>query len=423
MRLLSPKTSRRLLGLILLATTILAVTLSRPWWEIRYRIHAAKKSLANREPRDALRHLTLAEQLGPDNSEVHFWLGRTYRRLGEMTFVHQHLERAWKLGFPRDRIQREEWLALAQTGQLRQAEPHLAELLMNPAEDGTEICEAYINGYSLAYRFESALGLLDVWQKDYPQDAQPHYIRGLFFAHSSSESEAVAAFREARRLAPHRKDIRSHLAQFLVTIHEYKEAEELLLDLLRDDPHNFELLSGLGYCLVERGEFERGRHAFEQALLRRSDFVPARLALAQLDIQQGDAEKALERLNPLLEERPYDYKGRFAMGTALQAVGRSAEAKGHFEFVDKAQHALARVANLKDTARASPKDAEVRYEIGMILLEFESPADGAGWLRSVLDLQPDHVPTHKALAEFHRRQGNTTLAEQHARRAKPPEDE
>ncbi|MBI5757243.1 MAG: tetratricopeptide repeat protein [Planctomycetales bacterium] len=306
---------------------------------------------------------------------------------------------------------------MAQAGQLREAEPHLAELMIHPEEDGPEICEAFINGFLLAYRFGDAARLLDVWQADFPDDPQAHYIRGMLATSSGDNKNAVASLRLALRLAPHRKDIRQDLADLLVTLHEFGEAEQLFRKSLQNDSENPELLIGLGTCLVERGDMLAGRQAFERALRKAPNLHTARLALGRLELKLDHASEAITLLSPLATERAYDSAVRFSLALALQAAGRSDEAKEHFQFVDKAQRAIDRMQFLMDEAKKKTDDAEVRYQIGMICLKYESPTNGVKWLLSVLNLQPDHQPTHAALAQYYRSLGNERLAVEHERQA------
>src|SRR5947207_1480547 len=94
------------------------------------------------------------------------------------------INRAKSLGYAPDAVRREWILTNAQSGRLGEAEPALERLLVDPQDDGAEICEAFVTGYFANYRIDSAMQLLDAWERDYPTDGQPHYLRGKFFEHS-----------------------------------------------------------------------------------------------------------------------------------------------------------------------------------------------------------------------------------------------
>lgn len=397
------------IGIVLVLIAVVLV----PQVELCYQLFAARRALKLREATLAIEHLRRAEQLSPNNSETQFLLGRAFRRLGELDLVRTHLERAWKLGFPEKTVKREEILAMAQAGQLREAEPHLSELLVSPGEDGPEICEAFAKGFYLTYRLGHAFSLLEVWQADFPSDPQPLFMRGMLESLEGNQVKGVESLRRARTLAPTRRDIQNSLADLLVKAHEYQEAEDLLRPLLKGDPDNPVLIVQLGTCLMERGELEQSRELFEQAIRLKPDAPTARLAMGQLELRLGHPELAIGWLEPLAAERPYDPQTRFSLASTLQSFGKSEEAKEHFRFVEQAQKAVARMHNMMDQVKKRSDDVELRHEIGMILMQYESPSEGARWLRSVLELQPKHRPTHAALAEYYRSIGNAKLAQQH----------
>ncbi|MEO1997613.1 MAG: tetratricopeptide repeat protein, partial [Planctomycetaceae bacterium] len=92
----------------------------KPVW-IGYRIDRARQALDARDADSAVTWLTANVHLDPQDADTRFWLARAYRRLGRFDDVRQQIERAWKLGYPVEALQREQWLALAQSGQFREA--------------------------------------------------------------------------------------------------------------------------------------------------------------------------------------------------------------------------------------------------------------------------------------------------------------
>ena len=122
-------------------------------------------------------------------------------------------------------------------------------------------------------------------------------------------------------------------------------------------------------------------------------------------------------LGELVRERPTDPQLRYSLAKILAAEGRTAEARQHFQFVAEAQQGMHEVQKLTDRLQARPTDAELRYRIGSLLMKYDEPAHGAAWLRSVIDLAPDHHAAHAALADYHAATGNPALADEHRRLA------
>ncbi|MBA3312312.1 MAG: hypothetical protein H0T47_03325 [Planctomycetaceae bacterium] len=54
-----------------------------------------------------------------------------------------------------------------------------------------------------------------------------------------------------------------------------------------------------------------------------------------------------------------------------------------------------------DRLRTNPADVEARYLMGTVFLKHVSEPQGLIWLGSALAYEPDHGPTHHALAEYY----------------------
>lgn len=384
---------------------------------LEYRLWQARRALEQREAQQALARLEAAERLDADCSEVHFWKARAYRRLGEYDKVRFSLDQARRLGHSVDELKREEVMTLAQNGQLAKAEPRLPELLIDAGRDGPEICEAFVRGYLDAFRLEQAFKLLDGWQADYPDDPQPHYFRGLFWEHQQSWLKAADSFRRALELAPQRCDVRLHLARVLREKYQYREAGEHYQLCLEKQPDDPEALAGWGKCLRDEGETERAREVFARLLEGSPDHFDGRLAMGKLELDAGHLQQALHWLEPTADERPYDFNVRFALAKALSQAGHPERAREHYEFAAASQEAKIRVESLLRRIANEPQNVECRYEIGQKLLTYGEPSIGVVWLRSVLELQPDHRLAHEALSHYYRKKGNDALAAKHRRLA------
>ena len=407
---------RRLVLLAFVAATAALVCAAPSLWT-RYHLAAARAALTSRDSERALSHLRLSARFGAEHPERHFLLARTYRRLGRFDLVREHLEKAWRSGFDKERIRREEWLCQAQAGQLSQAAPHLARLLKDPRGDGPAICEAFVDGYFASYRFAEALPLLTAWQADYPDDPQPHVFLGLFYRHTSKFPQAAEAWRKALELAPHRLDVRARLGRVLVQMHEYAEAAHHFQVCLEAAPRDVDYLCGWGQCLLGLGRATEARQVFTDVLRLEPGHFEARALAGQLAANAGQAAEAVALLRPLSRERPTDPEVRYALAMALVANGEADEARDHFRFVAEARQHMQEVQNLTVQVHQQPNDSDLRYRIGTLLLKYDEPSHGAAWLRSVLNLNPAHRPAHAALAEYYRSVGNERSADEHLRLA------
>ena len=404
--------------LILLFCGLVALgAVGTPVLRTEYALWQARRALKSRHAEEALRYLQTAQRLDPDRAETQFLLARAFRRLGRMDDVRTHLAQAAVYGAAQDLLDREQWLALAQSGQLTQAEPHLAKLLGDPRDDGPEICEAYVNGYITTLRLDRAQPLLVAWSAEFPRDPRPHVYWGLFHEHSDEWSQAADAFRKALSLAPDDADSRFRLAGVLMEMHKYGKATELLRVCLQHQPGNLDVLCRWGRCLQNQGQTDAARSVLTEVLGRDPRHYEARLEIGRLEYAAGDFEAAIRSLVPLCREAPTDAGARYALAQALEADGHQDAAKEHWAFVAEARREMQEVERMTGLVHVQPDDADLRYQIGTRLLKYDSPSHGAVWLRTVLELDPHHQPTHAALAEHYASIGSTELAEAHRRRA------
>ncbi len=386
-------------------------------WRVQWKLTDACRALRQRDPDRALTVLREAAAIDSANGEVFFYMARVFRRRGELDLVHHNLSKAHQLGFSAPRIRREEWLAMAQAGQMREAEPYLAELLVNPGDDGPEICEAYANGYFLAYRFADANRVLDAWQKDFPNDPGPHLFRGLLAKKNLAWSVAAEHFQKAYSLAPERVDAQLQLANAWLSLRKTAAATELFRQLLKVQPDNVEVRIGWGRVQLEGGKMDEAQRIFAAILNDDPQNYDARVALGQLELNANRAGEAVCHLQLAFAADASDSECRFALANALQRAGRNDEARKHFQFVAEQQEVSARLQHLLERVTHKADDLSARYEIVELLREHGQPAERAAWLRSIVDLDPNQSRAHVLLAEHYDATSQTELAEKHRRLA------
>ncbi len=386
-------------------------------WRSSRQLAIARRALQDRDADKALNAAREAARLTPNNGEVHFTMARVFRRQGQLDKVHDSLERAAKLGVTRDRIRREEWLAMAQAGQMKEARPHLSELLINPGDDGPEICEAFVNGYFLAYQLADAFQILDAWEKDYPSDAQPHVFRAASSSRMASWAAAATHFRKAFELAPKRIDIHVNLAATLLMMREMDEAAKLFEQALRSQPNNPEALLGWAQVLLERGQNDQARTTVDRILRSDPNNFVALWILGEIHSSAEQYLEAIQLLEKAVAIKSNDTKARYALGSALQRVGRTVEAQQHFEFVLKSNEVGQRLQKLLGKVRDDDKDVESRFEIAELLRETGEPRERFLWLRSIVELEPKHKAAHAELAKCYAALGNLEESSKHSQLA------
>lgn len=158
-------------------------------------------------------------------------------------------------------------------------------------------------------------------------------------------------------------------------------------------------LAGLG--LERRGERERARRRFHEAVALDPVDVQARLALAAFLTRAGETDAALVELGRLETGAAETGEVLLWKGVALAKSGRPREAKALFERV----------------RRTEPQNAEATYNLGMIALGEGDIAGATELLGEATRQNPLHASAWLALAEVQAGAGNWDEAANGYRRA------
>lgn len=151
-------------------------------------------------------------------------------------------------------------------------------------------------------------------------------------------------------------------------------------------------LAGLG--LERRGNAERARERFQEAVALDPEDVQARLALAAFLTRAGETDAALVELDRLEKGSAETGEVLLWKGVALAKAGRPREAKTLFWRVRQTE----------------PENAEATYNLGMIVLEEGDIAGATQLFGDATRQNPLHAAAWLALAEVQAGSGNWEAA-------------
>jgi tetratricopeptide (TPR) repeat protein len=365
----------------------------------------------------ALRWLETAERIAPPRAELHFLLARCYRRLEEFDDVEDHLRQAHKLEWDVNQLEREQWIALAQTGQYDAMSSHWAELFEDVGSDGPEISRAYTTMCLALFRFQEANEVLAAWEKDFPEDAEPLVMRGRLSETNLNWAGAVDHYREALRLDPQRQDAHFGLAKALVNLGQVEKAREILKSVVKQEPENWEARLVLAQCLVKLDQLSEARSELEKVVTAQPSNADALLEAGNVELAQHNTRLAAKYLKKALELKPENREIAYAAARTFQAAGDHEEARKLFKFVDEATEPLIRLKKLIGQLLAEPDNLDLRFEVALITWRYKSREEGERWLLSLLNFEPRHPPTHALLAEHFNLNGDQKRALFHKRLA------
>ena len=89
----------RVIRLVILLLVLVGLLFAIRPARYRWSLLAGTEALSDEAPQAALQEFEAARELYPENPEVHFWLARTWRKLGDFEKLRFHLDEARRLGF------------------------------------------------------------------------------------------------------------------------------------------------------------------------------------------------------------------------------------------------------------------------------------------------------------------------------------
>ena len=402
--------------LLMLAYPVLILAIAASFWgrmAVYFEYYQARDLLSQRRNRAAISVLRRALGHDPRQVTILQLLARAHRRLNHKGVAELLLDRAEALGGDRDWIERERRLVLAQAGHLRAVEPFLADMLIHAGADGPDICEAFVQGYFSNLRSGPAFRLLDTWQQSYPDDPQPLFMRAYFWQSMNQPGKAITLYRKGLAMAPGRTTMRRRLAESLIDADKWDETESELAICLRQTPRDPEVHYLLARCAYARSDLDEAITRLAETIKIAPDHIGAHRLKGQLDLAEGRVQESIRELERVLAQHPHDTWAHEAMGRALRAARRDDEADQHFQYVAEAEKSIGRMDRLVRQSIAKPDDPELRFEIGQILFQYGAPEDAVRWMRATLELNPNHVGAHRALAAYFERIGDSAGAARH----------
>jgi tetratricopeptide (TPR) repeat protein len=350
----------------------------------------------------------------PDDADVRLSAARVARRRDAYADAERHLTIYEQLQGVTAGSALERALLRAQQGNLEGVEARLKALAS--ADDQPErvlILEALAKGSLAAYRPNEALSYLNLLLESEPGNVPELLLRAHTLEKLERDEDALGDYQEAVRRVPGFFQARIGLAGALAAMGRIQEAITYYEQLLQEQPDQVEVVIGLAHCRHDNHELAAAAQLLDGLLTRQPDCLAALVEQARVAMHQGkpaEAERLLQRAARLAPENQDVF---YLLYQCLQAQHKESEAQKYRAQLRQLEVATAREITLMARLRDSPRDASLRYEIGMVFLQRGQTQEGLHWLRGALEIEPAHEPSHAALADFFDRTGQPSLALEH----------
>lgn len=405
-----------------LACLLCAVTYGaqRTWRGVEFdrALRGARESLRAGRLSVAIDTLTRLESIRPDSTEVSYLLGVCHRRQAVTSKARVYFKRAGELGWPRKELMRQEAMCDFQAGE-KAAESFLLETLKDGCDDDTaaDICESLVKGYLAGLHMREASLCLDHWLQWRPNAVLPHELKAELLHAVNDTGREIEEYRTLLRLDPKNLDARLKYGEILLEQRAAAEALEEFRRCRELDPSDPGIKLDIAACERTLGDFAEAERDL-RAIIAEGGLPPHQRAFALVELGQvalanRSFDEAVDCFEKALRDSPADRTAHYALGLALERLGRTADANAQIELSTKIDEQNERLSDLMHQIIRLPEDANARCEAGEILLDQENEDEAYLWLLSALRCDKAHQRTHEALARYYSKIGKPDAAKRH----------
>jgi tetratricopeptide (TPR) repeat protein len=388
------------------------------YWLPRKSLEQAELALSQGEFERARLELQKCLVAWPNDPHVYFLLARTARRARDLDQAERHLLQCEKLQNNRSDprlgdTELERVLIHTQRGMLTETEHLLRRRIQQRHPDRLLIFEALSWEFMGRNRLSEARALLNLWLEEQPDDYEALVRRGWVEEHMFEMDKAALDYQKALTLRPDRDHVRQRLTEVLLQRNRTTEALAEAEEFVRRQPDNPDANYCYARCLRLLGRTQEAEQSLDRALAGQPRHAKALGMRAQLALESGRDQEASELLTRAIELDPSDQSYKYTLLLCLNRLGKTKEAKLVEAKMAESAAEVRRMDQLVRDVNQKPNDASLRYEAAMIFLRNGFTQDGLHWLTTALDVDPNHRPSHQALADHFERTGDQERAAYH----------
>lgn len=167
------------------------------------------------------------------------------------------------------------------------------------------------------------------------EDPRVYNVMGLTYQRLGFDDKAEDAFQQALDLEPGNPRALNNYGTFLAQNGSYEQARKQFRKALEDPLYNRpeNAYYNLGWLARRQDEPEKAEEMLRTALELRTDYSPARLALARLLRDQGRSSEARNQVAHLLSRSPDNVRGHMLAAELAMEAENSDRARKHLNKV------------------------------------------------------------------------------------------
>jgi tetratricopeptide (TPR) repeat protein len=401
----------------LLGMAAVFLTALMAWWSYYYaqsRYHWREAQLAL-EAQDADRariHLKQCLLRWNSEPEVKFLAAQAARLAGDYEEAEGHLAYCEGRGGMQDAdLRRERALLQVQQGDFGGYIESLAPRGPKDPELPTSVLEAMARGSEATMFFEAALECLKRILDQQPENPRALLLLGNILTRNRFLDDAREKFEAAVRAAPDALMPRLRLAECALNMGDVREAATHLDVLCQRYPDAPEVWLIRARVHEYRAQPEEAKSALRRVLELTPRNVEALVGLGRLEFLHGDAKDALAPLNQVIQLNPDKQEAWEVLAWCHAALSDPEEEKWcleEFARIRRDQGEAARLILVTMQDKASV--LSMRIELAERYERLHEHGKAIVWRFCVLQMDPRHMPSHRALANLFERVGQPNRA-------------
>jgi tetratricopeptide (TPR) repeat protein len=414
----SPRRSRvRRWGVPIIVLVLVGVPI---WWGIdevlaRGAYQRGQTSLLAGDYSTARKEFARCLKSWPHRAEVWFAAGRAARLQGDFKSADQYLMDAAALGELPERIVVEKSLMSVKRGEPFAAHERAFRIVLTHSSPSTsESLAVLASSYIGQFRLHDAESLTAVWCERWPDDAAAWQYRTNVLERLNRRELSRNASAEWVRLAPN--DLAARLTHVRLMLENRASGADIALHLewLRSAAMNdAEALQYRAKALEAEGNLEEAVGLLDRAIASSRTPVTPLTERARLELDRGRPQDAIRFARQAVAADASDLDAAFTLMRSFQQVGNTSEAANVEVKWKQLRADLDAAQAIGAKMLAQPYNADLRREMGELLIKNGRMDDGLRWLESALAITPDHAATHQYLANFYAKRGQRALSDQH----------
>lgn len=180
-----------------------------------------------------------------------------------------------------------------------------------------------------------------------PNSSEVHFLKGIIGLNKGNAEVAEASLREANRLRPNDEEIQYFLAVALSLRNQPQQAKSILEALVVRDPNYYAAVLALAAIDIKEGEYSRAKEILSPFAAVRQKDVAFLTLYVDLLIRTESYSTALDSATKLVEADHGTTSSRVLLGGAFLGLNRYAEAVEQFDLALRAEPENNTVKGLK----------------------------------------------------------------------------